>query len=255
MNSPKKTFYSPPSRGGPSQQEAKSLLLAKLSNPPKTDEEWLSNLGLYTRSVMLAKTLYLNELYTQILELPGVIMEFGVWWGSNMAIFGNLRNIYEPYNHSRKIIGFDTFSGYSSTSKHDGTSDYAAVGGYGMPNGYHHQLAEILDIHEKDNVLSNIKKYEIINGDVVDTLEPYLRKNPQTIVSLAYLDLAMYEPTKHVLERLKPHLLRGSILAMDELINDRFPGVTIALKEVLGLRNFRIKRSRFLPDRSYLIVE
>jgi hypothetical protein len=36
-----------------------------------------------------------------------------------MALFTTLRNIYEPYNMSRKIIGFDTFEGFPSVSPQD----------------------------------------------------------------------------------------------------------------------------------------
>ena len=39
-------------------------------------------------------------------------MEFGVRWGQNLITLNNLRGIYEPFNHSRKIIGFDTFEGF-----------------------------------------------------------------------------------------------------------------------------------------------
>ena len=67
--------------------------------------------------------------------------------------------------------------------------------------------------------------------------------------------MALYEPTKKCLEAIKPHLVRGSILAMDELNSDEFPGETIALREVFGLDKYKIVRSRFLPDRSYIIVE
>ncbi len=31
---------------------------------------------------------------------------------ASLAILSNFRGIYEPYNFSRKIIGFDTFEGF-----------------------------------------------------------------------------------------------------------------------------------------------
>jgi hypothetical protein len=94
-----------------------------------------------------------------------------------------------------------------------------------------------------------------VKGDVTETIGRYFETNPQTIVALAYFDLALYEPTKKCLEALKPHLARGSVLAMDELNSADFPGETIAHKEVFGLDRYRIVKSRFLPDRSYLVVE
>jgi hypothetical protein len=55
-------------------------------------------------------------------------MEFGVRWGQNMALFTSFRNIYEPYNVSRKIIGFDTFAGFPSISEQDGVAETVQVG-------------------------------------------------------------------------------------------------------------------------------
>lgn len=237
------------------QIEAKKRLLKLFKNIPIPDDEILENLGLYTRSVILAKILYLNELYQQILNISGIVVEFGVWCGSNLALFSSFRSVYEPYNLIRKIVGFDTFKGYPSVSPEDGDSPFAAVGGYALAERYEDYLREVLDTHQQDNVLSHIKKYEIVKGDVLHTIDQYLSRNPETIIALAYFDLAMYEPTKKCLEAIRPHLIRGSVLAMDELNSHHFPGETIALREVLGLDRYKIVKSRFLHDRSYIIIE
>ena len=94
------------SRAAPEQRAARQTLLELFGRCPIPREQLLVNLGLYTRSSVLAKMLYVNELYQQIVRVPGVVMEFGVWWGTNLALFESLRAIYEPYNHTRKVIGF-----------------------------------------------------------------------------------------------------------------------------------------------------
>ena len=53
---------------------------------------------------------YYEFLYKKILDIPGNILELGVQWGSTMALLLNLKGIHEPFNPSRKIVGFDTFS-------------------------------------------------------------------------------------------------------------------------------------------------
>lgn len=242
------------------QIEAKKRLLELYKNTPIIDEDILGNFGLYTRSIMLAKLLYLNELYQQILNVPGIIVEFGVWWGSNFALFNSFRSVYEPYNFTRKVVGFDTFEGYASFSPQDGDSPYVAEwsktgNGYLVTERYDDYLREVLDAHEQDNVVSHIKKYDIVKGNVVQTVGRYLDKNPEIVIALAYFDLALYEPTKKCLEAIRPHLVRGSVLAMDELNSHDFPGETIALREVLGLDRYRIVKSRFLHDRSYMIID
>jgi hypothetical protein len=247
--------YTNVARGSEEEIRAREVIRDLFKESPIPDDEVLVNLGAYLRSPLLAKILYLNELYQAIVNLPGNVVEFGVWWGANLALFQSFRAVYEPYNWTRKVIGFDTFAGYPSTSEKDGSSQYAAVGGYTVSEDYYEYLDRLLAAHEADNVMSHLKKFELVKGDVTQTIDQYLHDNPQTIIALAYFDLALYEPTKKCLEAIKPYLVRGSVVAMDELNSPDFPGETIALREVFGLSQYRIVKSRFLPDRSYIVVE
>jgi hypothetical protein len=235
--------------------EARKQLLDLFKQSPIPDDEMLVNLGLYLRSTQVAKVLYLNELYERIVHLPGIIVEFGIWWGANLALLESFRSVYEPYNWTRKVVGFDTLKGYPSIAPKDGSSAYAKVGGYTVTEDYENYLRQMLDAHEADNVMAHIRKYDLVKGDVLETVDGYFTDNPETIVALAYFDLALYEPTKKCLQAIRPHLMRGSVIAMDELNSRDFPGETIALKEVIGIDKCEIVRSRFLPDRSYLIIE
>ena len=61
----------------------------------------------------------MDKIYNEILHIPGNIAEFGVHYGRNIALFEALRGVYEPYNFNRKILGFDTFSGFTSISDKD----------------------------------------------------------------------------------------------------------------------------------------
>jgi len=242
--------------GSNKQARAKLELARLLQNPPAKNDLLVANLPLYLRSVMLAKILYLNELYTRILPIPGVVMEFGVWWGANMSLFGSMRSVYEPYNFNRKVIGFDTFTGYPVPGKEDGDmAAVAAVGHDALPEGYEKYLEEVLGCHEAENALDHIRKFKLVKGNIMETFPKYLADNQQTIIALAYLDMGMYESTKKVLELLKPCLVKGSIIAMDSLNSDTFKGETLAFKEVLGLGTYRIQRSQFLPDRSFVTIE
>jgi len=87
------------------------------------------------------------------------------------------------------------------------------------------------------------------------TIDQYLAEHPETIIALAYFDLQLYEPTKKCLQAIKPYITRGTVIAMDELNSWEFPGETLAFKETWGLGKYKIMRSQFLPDRSYIIIE
>jgi len=237
------------------QRKARQKLLSLFESSPLPIEHLLVNLGLYQRSSVVAKFLYLNELYQNVMHIPGVIMEFGVWWGQTLVQFENLRAVYEPYNYTRKVVGFDTFEGYPEAhADKDGQSELVKNGQYAVTANYIEHLSELLDYHEIENTMSHVKKYDLVKGDASHTIQTYLNEHPETIIALAYLDMQLYEPTKAVLEAIRPYLVKGSVIAMDELNSADFPGETIAFKETFGLDKYKIRRSNFLPDRSFIVV-
>jgi hypothetical protein len=178
-----------------------------------------------------------------------------VRWGRNMALYESMRGIYEPFNHNRKIVGFDTFEGFPSVDEKDGKSDIIEVGAYNVTQNYDEYLAGILDYHEQESPISHIKKYELVKGDAVVSIEQYLKRNPQTIVAFAYFDFDIYEPTVACLNAIKERLTKGSIIGFDELNHKDYPGETLALKEVLGLDRYQIRHSKFSPTQSYIVIE
>lgn len=240
--------------GSDDQIKNRKNLIRLFRKTPLPDEHLLVNLGLYERSSVMAKHFYLNELYEKILPLPGVIMEFGTWYGQTMVQCMSLRAIHEPYNFTRKIIGFDTFAGYRGITAKDGKSALVKSGHYSVPKDYYSYLSQILDYHEKENPMPHIKKYELVKGDAALTIKKYLRKNPQTLIALAYFDMQLYKPTKACLATILPYLMKGSVIAMDEINAFDFPGETVALREVLDLTKNPIYRSTFLPNRSYIVI-
>tara|TARA_B100000427_G_scaffold329666_1_gene346944 strand:+ start:1544 stop:2314 length:771 start_codon:yes stop_codon:yes gene_type:complete len=253
--SKKKTGYKMETKATDQQLKNREILYKLFQDRPMSDEELLICPGLFMRSSALAKILFVNEAYQLILNQPGVIVEFGTWWGQNLILFENLRAIYEPFNQSRRIIGFDTFTGYPKISKKDKKSETIKVGGYNVSKNYEKYLSELLDYHEKNNVLGAIKKHELIKGDVSKTAPKYFKENEGVIISLAYFDMALYEPTKVAFNSIKPHLIPGSILMLDEFNNNQYPGETIAFKEVFKDKKYKVQLSKYVTDRTFIIFE
>ncbi len=222
---------------------------------PIPDGQILSNLGLFLNSKNLSRILFMDHIYRHVLDVQGIVVEFGVRWGQNLALFSALRGIYEPFNRHRKIVGFDTFEGFPSITEKDGDSDFIFKGGLSVTENYLKYLDELLGIQEQDNPLSHIKKYEIVAGDAMITIDQYLKDHPETIIALAYFDFDIYEPTKKCLEIIRPRLVKGSILGFDELNDPDSPGETQALMETFGLGNTRLKRYRYASRVSYFVVE
>ncbi len=255
MSGGKDFGYRLETKASESQLKHREIIYRLFRQRPMPDDQLLMNLGLYLRSSALTKLLFLNELYEQILNLPGVIMEFGTWWGQNLVVFENLRAIYEPFNQNRRIIGFDTFKGYPTLSSKDRPSETIKVGGYTVTENYRPYLEELIDYHEKNNVLASVKKHQVIEGDVVATVPSFFKGNPETVVALAYFDMALYEPTRVCLEAIKPHLVRGSVIMLDDYNWHEYPGETIAFKEVFQDAKFSARRAKFMSDRTLIIMD
>jgi hypothetical protein len=222
---------------------------------PIPKNEQLANLGLFLNRQALSRILFMNDLYQKIIPIHGIVIEFGVRWGQNLALFSSFRGMYEPYNYNRRIVGFDTFSGFPAISEKDGKDAIASVGAYSVNPNYEAYLDSVLAYHETESPLSHLKKYELIKGDATITLQKYLKEHPETIIALAYFDFDIYEPTKKCLELIRNHLTNGSVIGFDELNWPSFPGETLALKEVLGLDRYSIRRSPLNPSPSYIVIE
>ena len=238
-----------------SERDLRSKLEDKLKTAQIPEGQLLSNLGLFLDSKSLSRILFMDFLYRKIIDVQGVIMEFGTRWGQNLTLFSVLRGIYEPFNRHRKIIGFDTFTGFPSIAPQDGTSDMMKPGQLAVGEGYDQYLSELLSIHEGLNPLGHIKKFDLRKGDATEELPCYLQAAPETIVALAYFDFDLYEPTRKCLEIIRPRLTKGSVVGFDELNDSDSPGETLALMEIFGLNHVRVKRFPYASRVSYFIVE
>jgi hypothetical protein len=234
---------------------ARNELIDLFKNNPLPEDELFMNMPLFINRQNLSHILYMNEVYKNILNIHGKIFEFGVRWGRNLALYDSFRGIYEPFNHNRKIVGFDTFKGFPSIDNKDGNADIIKEGAYSVTTGYKDYLEKILNYHEQENPISHIKKCELRQGDASMEIERYLEEYPETIIALAYFDFDIYAPTKKCLESISERLTMGSVIAFDELNCSDFPGETIALKEVFGLEKYKIRHSKFSPTQAYIIIE
>ncbi|ATY30873.1 TylF/MycF/NovP-related O-methyltransferase [Sphingomonas psychrotolerans] len=206
---------------------------------------WNHHSTVFMKRQVLSRLLYEDHLYRRIVNVPGVICEFGVHWGATMTTLCNLRGIHEPYNHSRTIVGFDTFSGF--TGVHDADGGFSSDGDYSTSTGYEAELAEILALQESFSPVPQIQKFELVKGDVVETLPKWLDDNSHAVVAMAIFDMDIYQPTRAALEMILPRLVKGSLLVFDEMVCKHFPGETQAVMEVLGLNNLKLERFPHQP--------
>ena len=181
-------------------------------------------------------------------------MEFGTNWGQNLSIFAALRGIYEPFYRHRKIIGFDTFTGFPSVSMKDNV-EIMQEGKLSCTPGYEDYLKSIMSCQEADNPMGHIVKFEIRKGDAIVELKRYLKEHPETIIAMAYFDFDLYGPTRDCLSLIRRYLTVGSLVGFDELVDDESPGETAALQETYGVSHIKLRRYQYASRVSYFVNE
>lgn len=233
---------------------AREQLAVLFASRPIPDEDVLDHLEVFMRPQRISEILALQELYTKILDVHGIVVEFGVRWGRHLSVFNALRTIHEPTNFSRKIVGFDTFTGFLAPVPEDGDSDRVFEGSMAVTPGYEKYLTEVLALHEEETPMSHIRRFELCKGDAPIELAKYLERNPETLIALAYFDMDLHDPTRDCLELLRPHMPAGSVLAFDELMHPDFPGEAVALKSVLDITRHRVQRLPKSPYPAYVVL-
>jgi hypothetical protein len=239
----------------PREQTVRENFVELYKNCPIPPNELMRNFGLFINRQSLSRMIYMSELYRKIIDVHGVVMEFGTRWGHNLALFSSFRGMYEPFNFTRKIVAFDTFEGFLRLTSEDGKAQELGPGTLSVSEQYDKYLEKILEYHEQESPLPHIRRFELVKGDAPVMLERYLKEHPETIIALAYFDMDIYEPTKKCLEMVLSRVTRGSVLGFDELNFDLWPGETIAVSEVLGLSKYKITRSPLEPTSSYIVIE
>jgi hypothetical protein len=211
----------------------------------------------YVQWQQLARFLNLYEAYRMILPLKGAIIDAGVFWGFSFMSFLRLRTIFEPRRMDRFIYGFDSFAGFPSVAEQD-----RGPGGEGPRAGHLNagqealaELRALLDIDE-----SRLKDDDspwadrLIEGDVRETMPRFAAEHPALVVSLLFLDLDLYEPTKVALETFLPRMPRGAVVVFDELGSPEWPGEALAAEDVLGIANLRLRRLEPYFGLSYAVL-
>ena len=158
----------------------------------------------------LRKMISRYELFKKTLNIPGDIIECGVFKGVSFLFWLKCLKIFLP-NSTKKVIGFDMFSGFpkdlkieekKSAKKYVKQSDF---------NGINPQKLSKL----ATKILPE-EHHELIVGNLNKTSKDYVKKNYGFKISLLHLDLDTYAGTKSSLENFFPLMSKGGIIILDE---------------------------------------
>jgi hypothetical protein len=131
MNAQDPSRFVEPKRTTQAEVNYRSQLENYFSQSIGSNVEKLQNFAKYVPVQDMRKFLCRYEIYNKILPMHGSILECGVLLGGGLMSWALLSEIFEPLNHLRNIIGFDTFAGFVSLAPEDKTmkADQGKIGG------------------------------------------------------------------------------------------------------------------------------
>jgi hypothetical protein len=192
----------------------------------------------------LGKAIAHYELYKLIHELPGSIVETGVFKGTSFIRWLTYRNLLENEN-SRKVIGFDIFDEFPEIT-FDKDKKYK--------DSFVHDAGKSLAIENLNDVLKNKRftNFSLIKGDILETVPKYCEDNPHLKIALLHIDTDTYEPVEITLRLMWDKIVKGGIVILDDY--GVWPGETQAVDEFFADKNITIKKLPISHDRpSYII--
>lgn len=211
-------------------------LLEKLFDSSElTTFEMFRNFPVFTPRYNIARFLTHYELFKKVVEVPGVIVDLGVFRGASTFTWAKLCEIFCPTDIRKTIFGFDTFAGFPEISAEDGQENPeqdVVKGGYYGGASVENDLSIAQEAMNQDRHLRHKNRIEFVKGDVMQTIPQFVKAKGHGLrIAMLNLDLDLYEPTKVALEYFVPLMAPGGVIILDEYAIDTFGGETKAVDE------------------------
>ena len=195
----------------------------------------------------LAKFIAHYEASKMAMNVPGEIVECGVFKGTSFTRFGLFRQLLGTQSSAR-LIAFDVFSDeYPNTAyEEDQAQRTAWIEAAGSSSISTAQLTDVLNRLEVAN-------FELVAGDVCETVPEYVKDHPELKISLLNVDIDFVEPTRCVLEHFYDRVSRGGVVLLDNY--GAFYGDTKGIDDFFRDRNVSIRRFPFANRPCYIIKD
>lgn len=186
----------------------------------------------YIQRRFLTRFLSHYEMFKQVVDLPGSVVEIGVFRGRTLFSWSHFLETFCPGDRRRMVYGFDHFQGLNDfDAGKDGRLDQGndkVVGGW---KATEEEVRKLMDLHMLDQVLPGYPRCDLVSGDIRETLPRFLEAHPGFRISLLHMDVDLYHPTLFALEHLYPLVVTGGIVCFDEYGVEPWEGETNAADE------------------------
>lgn len=219
-----------------------------------TNVERFANFPLWAPRQNVARFLAQWEIYREhVVHVHGSIIEGGVAFGGGLMAWAHFASILEPVNHTRRVIGFDTFGGFPGMSDQDDRAESGLAYAGGMAAPVDEEIASLVALHDMNRPLGHIERVELVKGDACETMPQYVLDNPHLVVAMLVLDFDIYKPTAKALECFLPLMPKGAVIVWDELNCKDWPGETKAAGDLIP--SMRLRRFPWCSTLSYAVME
>lgn len=205
-------------------------------------------------------------------RMPGDIVEAGVYRGRSLIALGLL---LKEIGSSKKIYGFDSFSGFPPIyHRFDEPDMFDVLFVQGKIEKHHVEAAKKhrywkqnltsvapgptassistsgsfagtnIELIRKKIELLGLDNIELVPGTFADTMDD---DRPPTHVMAAIIDCDLYQSYRDVFEFCWPRLEAGGLVYLDEYYSLKFPGARIATDEFLAGKQANLFTSQPVP--------
>ena len=215
-----------------------------------TPLEVSKNFSLYARRILIKRFLAHYELFRKTINLPGDIVELGVFRGSSLMSFANFLEIRNMGDRQKQVFGFDNFAGLTELSDKDGSANEHFEKNEGGFNSsiFEDMLRDIVNIYDNDRFIPYKPRVKLIKGDVRETVPRFVKENPGLRISLIHFDIDLYEATKISLECFYPLVVNGGVLLFDEYGIRPWEGESTAVDEYFKDKNVVLQKFDWAPN-------
>lgn len=237
--------------------EVEKLLEEHFEKYEVSKREIWRNFAIYSRRVFMKRFLALYELYRQVANLPGDVVELGVYRGNSLMAFANFMEIRNMGDRHRRVIGFDNFKGFGSLDAKDGAEkpEFGKTsGGFGSRD-FEAPLRDAIAIFDADRFIPYKPRILLVKGDIEETVPRFVDGNPGTRIALLHFDADLYRPTLVALERLWPLVVPGGIVAFDEYGIPPWEGESRAVDEFFAGKALHLRRFDWTSNPGAYVVK
>ena len=190
----------------------------------------------YRTYTMIPKKNFIDNLLliSRVYDLPGCVVECGVWRGGMSA---GIAEVLGPHRH---YYLFDSFEGLPEAKEIDGPAALQWQSDKQSP-AYHDNCRAEMEFGKRAMAMSPAKQVTFKKGWFNETLPGFV---PDQGIAVLRLDADWYESTMQCLEALYKHVVTGGVVIIDDYYT--WDGCTKAVHDFLSAHKLpdRIRQTR-----------